>query len=369
MPRIISLRRSWVTLAVCALLLPIAGVVTGKAGMAQQGDCALFSETGKGLCGKFLEYWNTHGGLAQHGFPLTDEISEQSDIDHKSYSVQYLERSIFEFHPENQPPYDVLLSLLGRMEYKKQWPGPYYPIQSTSTANPLSFVETGKTLGGKFRTYWEEHGGLAQFGYPVTNEFEERSLLDSEMYTVQYFERAVFELHPENQPPNDVLLSQLGRFRYDMRYGNAGNRPSPTPITGRQDCFDALRAKGTVLARGTNNIPNPYQGLKTYQVEEVRVWGSFSCGLIPNSSKFDRYWRVTVFADGPFCDGCNQIPFLWLDDALLGPAAVSQSTGGYVTNVFDLASLREGGVISIGPSPVNRGSTGLPEKLQFNHIP
>jgi hypothetical protein len=35
---------------------------------------------------------------------------------------------------------------------------------------------------------------------------------------VQYFERAVFEYHPENAAPNDVLLSQLGTFRYKQQY-------------------------------------------------------------------------------------------------------------------------------------------------------
>jgi C-terminal peptidase prc len=35
---------------------------------------------------------------------------------------------------------------------------------------------------------------------------------------VQYFERAVFEYHPENQAPYDVLLSQLGTTRYKALY-------------------------------------------------------------------------------------------------------------------------------------------------------
>jgi hypothetical protein len=28
----------------------------------------------------------------------------------------------------------------------------------------------------------------------------------------------VFEYHPENAAPNDVLLSQLGTFQYRMKY-------------------------------------------------------------------------------------------------------------------------------------------------------
>lgn len=41
------------------------------------------------------------------------------------------------------------------------------------------------------------------------------------LYTVQYFERAVFEYHPEKQVPFDVLLSQLGTFRYGQKYGGS----------------------------------------------------------------------------------------------------------------------------------------------------
>src|SRR5215213_9937027 len=78
-----------------------------------QGGCTTFPETGKTVCGRFLKYWEQHGGLAQQGFPVTEEIQETNDTDGKIYSVQYFERAVFEYHPENTPPTDVLLSLLG----------------------------------------------------------------------------------------------------------------------------------------------------------------------------------------------------------------------------------------------------------------
>ena len=43
-------------------------------------------------------------------------------------------------------------------------------------------------------------------------------MLDGKVYTVQYFERAVFEMHPENKAPYDVLLSQLGTYQYNRKY-------------------------------------------------------------------------------------------------------------------------------------------------------
>ena len=176
-----------------------------------------FPETGKSVRGRFLEYWKGHGGLTQQGFPISEEIQEKSDTDGKSYTVQYFERAVFELHPENQPPNDVLLSLLGNFLYKQKYPSGA-PGQAVNTsAGSQLFKETGKHVGGKFLDYWNTHGGLAQQGYPISEEFVEKNELDGKSYRVQYFERAVFELHPENAAPYDVLLSQLGTFRYKTR--------------------------------------------------------------------------------------------------------------------------------------------------------
>jgi hypothetical protein len=123
-----------------------------------------------------------------------------------------------------EAPNDVLLSLLGVFRYKEKYPNGA-PGQRPSAQNAFKFPETGKTLGGKFREYWNTHGGLAQQGYPISGEFTEISDLNGRPYTVQYFERAVFELHPEYQPPFDVLLSQLGRFQYDRKYGRGAAGP------------------------------------------------------------------------------------------------------------------------------------------------
>ncbi len=180
-----------------------------------------FPQTGKIIGGKFRTYWEQHGGLAQQGYPISNEFQEVSDLDGKTYSVQYFERAVMELHPQNDAPYDVLLSQLGSFRYKQKYPNGA-PNQAVNTNNPYKFAQTGFTVGGKFRAYWEQHGGLAQQGYPISNEFQEVSDLDGKTYTVQYFERAVFELHPENAgTAYEVELSQLGRFQYKQKYPTA----------------------------------------------------------------------------------------------------------------------------------------------------
>jgi hypothetical protein len=85
------------------------------------------------------------------------------------------------------------------------------PTTAVSSAKPLNipnniyFHETGHNLSNVFRNYWDNNGGLALFGYPISEELQENGL------TVQYFERARFEYHPENSGTgNDVQLGLLG---------------------------------------------------------------------------------------------------------------------------------------------------------------
>lgn len=179
-----------------------------------------FPETDKTVTGIFLDYWNTHGGLSQQGYPISELMTEVSDLNGKAYTVQYFERAVFEYHPENQAPNNVLLSQLGTFQYRKKYPNGAPNQQANNSPGSVLFPETGHRVGGKFLDYWQKNGGLAQQGYPISEEFTEVSDLNGQPYTVQYFERAVFEMHPENPPPYDVLLSQLGTFQYKEKYGN-----------------------------------------------------------------------------------------------------------------------------------------------------
>jgi carboxyl-terminal processing protease len=330
--------------AVVSIIL-LVGLSPLTAARAQDSS-RLFPETGKTVSGRFLQYWDEHGGLAQQGYPISGEMQERSDTDGKTYTVQYFERAVFEAHPENQAPYDVLLALLGTLLYREKyangvpgspqartlpadkapaascpptfaddqsptykpdmpvrnsvgkghvvtgyvlsgegcrpvagaklemWPevGNGHPDEYRATLftdkdgryrfeSPVSdhihmrisahgytaifsnayhleagqpqgtfdvvlrpdpacdlYEATGHAVCGAFLEYWKSHGGLAQQGYPISGALTEVSDLNGQPYTVQYFERAVFEAHPENQAPYDVLLSQLGRFRYRDTY-------------------------------------------------------------------------------------------------------------------------------------------------------
>ena len=124
--------------------------------------------------------------------------------------------------------------------------------QPAAQANCQTFPQTGQTVCGPFLKYWQDHGGLAQQGYPISGEFREVSDLDHKPYTVQYFERAVFEAHPENQPPYDVLLAQLGTYRREQKYPGG----LPTPTAGGTS-WTALAARPLRLPTVTPGSPCP----------------------------------------------------------------------------------------------------------------
>ena len=72
--------------------------------------------------------------------------------------------------------------------------------------NSIFFPETGHAIGGGFLRYWQKYGGLMIFGFPITDEIQENGK------TVQYFERARFELAAQGTNPAnwDVQLGRVG---------------------------------------------------------------------------------------------------------------------------------------------------------------
>ena len=64
-----------------AVLLALAASVGALPTAHAQGNSRTFPETGKTIGGAFLQYWNSHGGLAQQGFPIGEEIQETSPTD------------------------------------------------------------------------------------------------------------------------------------------------------------------------------------------------------------------------------------------------------------------------------------------------
>jgi sortase (surface protein transpeptidase) len=185
-----------------------------------QTDRRCFRETGYCVAGRIREYWEQNGGLSVFGFPITPEQDER--VEDQPARAQWFERARFELHPENALPYDVLLGRLGVERLRGQ--GRDWKKFPHAEAGPdcRAFAETGHAICGAFLAAWQSNGlnfdgdpaisepeSLALFGLPLSDAQSERQS-DGNVYLVQWFERARFELHPENAPPYDVLLGLLG---------------------------------------------------------------------------------------------------------------------------------------------------------------
>lgn len=184
-------------------------------------DGTYYPETCHTLQGVFHAFWEHSGGLPIFGYPLTETYVEQSQDTGQREIVQYVERQRFEWHPEHSgTPYEVLLGRLGAellVQQGRDW-------RAFPTADPAAahyFEQTGHAIAPEFREYWITHGldlgdegdsfreSLALFGYPLSEPMLETNA-DGHPVLTQYFERAVFELHPSNSAPYRVLLRRLG---------------------------------------------------------------------------------------------------------------------------------------------------------------
>ncbi len=201
-------------LVLFVILLPL--IATPGPSHAQQGE-QCFAETGICVSGRILQYWQQNGGLPVFGLPITPQ--RQETIGDWTGQVQWFERNRLESHPGNQPPYDVLLGRLGSMFVERDG-GP--PPREAPREGCTYFEQTGYNVCGDFLNYWRSHGlnldgqpgftpeeNLALFGFPLTGEFE-ATMENGSTRIVQWFERARFERHPENNPPYNVLLTRLG---------------------------------------------------------------------------------------------------------------------------------------------------------------
>ncbi|HMA37648.1 MAG TPA: cellulase family glycosylhydrolase [Chloroflexia bacterium] len=207
-----------------ALLLSTGFPALQPAPLRAQGPAGdyLFTQTGFTVPATFMNYWQSHGGLAIFGYPISPAQSEGG------YQVQYFERNRFELHPEFAGTVnEVELGLLGSYLTSDRT----FPLADPVVETPdlKYFMQTGHRLGGIFYRYWQSHGGLALFGYPISEELQEGG------YTVQYFQRNRFEYHPEHAGTDyEVQLGLLGRdYMALVQTGQVATGPGGTALGGK----------------------------------------------------------------------------------------------------------------------------------------
>jgi hypothetical protein len=219
-----------IVLLVAAVLWPTANTQAAPAqapATAAPTGFQYFSETGHNIGLDVKRFFDANGGLDVFGLPLTELFVENGTY------VQYFERARFEYYPDKPVGQRVLLSRLGAQLTASRANEPQFQwLTGSSDPNRDFYPQSGHTLGGAFRSYWHNRGGLAVFGYPISEEFEEWNEQDGNIYTVQYFERARFEFHPERLgTPYEVQLGHVGRKILESNPIAVAATPAVQPIT------------------------------------------------------------------------------------------------------------------------------------------
>jgi hypothetical protein len=142
--------------------------------------------------GRIAAYWTQQGGLPVFGYPIGPQHQEPTSAG--ELSVQLFERARLELHPQNAPPYDVLLGRLGADSLGVQgrdW-------TTFGKADPGAahyFAETGHAIAPQFWGYWSSHGlefdgsagasfneSLALFGLPLSEAAMETNPTNGQQY-------------------------------------------------------------------------------------------------------------------------------------------------------------------------------------------
>jgi hypothetical protein len=184
--------------ALLTLLLAVSGEVlpatsVHAAPVVREPLVAYFPATGHNLSGQFKAFYDRNGGEAIFGLPITEVVSD-GDL-----PVQYFERARMEMRQHG-----ITLALIGRTLTESRSDLAFTWLAESPAADRTFYPQSGHTLGGAFGWFWQTHGGIPIFGYPISEEFSEGDRL------VQYFERARFEYHPELGGA-EVQISHLGR--------------------------------------------------------------------------------------------------------------------------------------------------------------
>jgi len=166
----------------------------------QGQDPKYFSETGHNVKGDFLKFYNSNSNaLFLYGYPITEEY-----VNKDGKTVQYFQRARFEYRGDLPEGQRVQLTQLGRETFISTG-----PLNVANTFACRSYPETGYPVCFAFLEFFDQYGGVGQFGYPISGfEYHENKI-------VQYFEKVRLEWQPWKVEGQRVVVSDLGRTYFD----------------------------------------------------------------------------------------------------------------------------------------------------------
>lgn len=180
--------RIWVAILTTLVLVTVP--VSAEDGLSLPRE--FFPEVGHWVIGEFLEYFNTHGGLAVFGYPLTEPYNQDGVL------IQYFQNARMEWHMSEDGTYFVQLGHLAE-ELNYTTLGVVEPARLGS--RKIYYPETEHTVGYSFLDFYKQNGGPDVFGLPITEMYFEGDTI------VQYFQHMKLFWDPAS---SEIRVDELG---------------------------------------------------------------------------------------------------------------------------------------------------------------
>ena len=167
-------------------------------------DEAWVAPTGYAVAGPWLDFFRSHGDVDYIGYPRSPLVADPLD---PKQCIQYFQRLVLEWHPDNPPEYRIQRRLLAT-ELDSAAAAPPTAPTGANNANYWYFPKGDRGLGHAvsnyapdgswigFKSYFDRYGKEDAFGYPMEPPLITKDADGVERWT-QRFQAAVFEYHAE----------------------------------------------------------------------------------------------------------------------------------------------------------------------------
>jgi hypothetical protein len=177
---------------------PLPREVDACFGAPGAGQARWSAETGYTVSGAWLDFYQTNGGLTIFGYPRSPMLVDPLDPDQ---CVQYFQRAVLEWHPQNPPAFRIQRRLLTELLTEPAAPpsdppganGPevwYFPHGPQGLGHAVSNTAPDGTRTG-FKAFFDRYGRETTFGYPM-----EPPVQRGDLWT-QRFQAGMLEYHAE----------------------------------------------------------------------------------------------------------------------------------------------------------------------------
>jgi heat shock protein HslJ len=154
--------------------------------------------------------------------------------------------------------------------------------QAASAQEQRCFSETGYCISGPIRTYWERNGGLAVFGFPISQQRQET--IEGRAIQVQWFERDRLEI----QADGTLTAGRLGARLLELQGRPWERFPKETPATAASPECSYFAVTGFNVCLGIRTYWERNGGLERFGYPISPVMGELIEGKVYSVQYFER---------------------------------------------------------------------------------